>query len=603
MARVGFGVSELPMRRKYTRRRYCFGATASLSFLVSTLFLAAISPALATVADYTSLTPDKSHSHLIAKDDTSSGFPFFLGSFNGLLIDDEGQETGETRGLDLVSRAPEGASLLENNHFHANDILMGEIQYFHFPKGSMGSNGANTTTDNQNNSASKRATTTVYLSLTICSKPILNESISDTRRDLPQLAVYVSISDSLQEPGPDKNNRGQTVHHSEEGYMNATMSTEGNIYIGVVAPNSGDYSGSYSYQIAASTDALFHAHEQTPMAVFVDSGSEAALFTMGGVLTAEQLQRWERNNTSVFTMFVNNANSTATAGLSRSYCALERYSESTMGDNIETSLSRTKPDDRPKEQFYITGLNGSSTYVGVLAMTGNSSDSGNGIVGGGGKIYRPQNFTTKADGNCAVIYDLDFCSDIAYAVPSNPSMNLSTLRSNYDNYTANLYKNFNYSLQQIQCNTSNETIFSMAVNCDDCATAYKNWLCAVTIPHCDDFSMTSNSTAVMVRNAAQQFPNGTKVTNKTLTENPMTNRPRNSGLIDDIIQPGPYMEILPRVQICHDLVRTCPMTLGFQCPRGKWLPYSYDTSAALSLRFPTASVVAAVSICGLFWLF
>ncbi|KAL2809468.1 stretch-activated Ca2+-permeable channel component-domain-containing protein [Aspergillus granulosus] len=515
--------------------------------------------------------------------DTPVGFPYLLSSFSGLLLDHDVDERGEARGLDLVRRAPEGATALRNNHVETKEILMGEIQHAHFSVGSNGSNSTNSTSGGTNNSTSKRTETAVYLSLTICSKPILNESITDTTQPLPQLDIYISTSESLQDPGPHhENNRNQMIYYSEEGYMSRTVSSESDVYIGIVAPKAGNYSGSYSYQIAASTDGLFHSiDDQTAILHFVDSGSDAALFNTVDaakhMLTPDQLKDWQ-NGTAVYTMFINNANNTAIAGISRSYCALERHSQIADGANLETSMTtRGRVDDGLQEQFYVTGLNRSSSYVAVLAMPGNSSNSGN-SVGGGGKLWKPKTFTTKTDGNCAVVYDLEFCSDIAYAVPSNASMNLSEIRSKYDQYAEELYTNFNYSLQQIQCNTSNETIFSMAVNCDACASAYKEWLCAVTIPHCDDFSSTANTSAIMDRNTGQAFPNGTFITNTTLRDDPIRNRSRNINLIDKEIRPGPYKEILPNLSICHNLVRNCPMALGFQCPKGQWLQYSYTIS-------------------------
>jgi calcium channel MID1 len=37
-------------------------------------------------------------------------------------------------------------------------------------------------------------------------------------------------------------------------------------------------------------------------------------------------------------------------------------------------------------------------------------------------------------------------------------------------------------------------------------------------------------------------------------------------LIDDLIHPGPWKEILPCKDLCHDLVQSCPASMGFVCP-------------------------------------
>lgn len=178
-----------------------------------------------------------------------------------------------------------------------------------------------------------------------------------------------------------------------------------------------------------------------------------------------------------------------------------------------------------------------------------------------------------ADDNCAVLFNLSFCSEVAYAVPSNPSLNVTQLTAIYDDNAAALYKNFSYSLQQIQCNATDISAYSLAVGCDDCAAAYKQWLCAVTIPRCADFS--NNADFLRVRNAAQAFLNGTEIPRDSpLVQSPVESRSRNS-LIDTEIKPGPYKEILPCQDLCFDLVRNCPASLKFSCPDGAALNASY----------------------------
>ena len=38
-------------------------------------------------------------------------------------------------------------------------------------------------------------------------------------------------------------------------------------------------------------------------------------------------------------------------------------------------------------------------------------------------------------------------------------------------------------------------------------------------------------------------------------------------LIDTVVQPGPYKEILPCQDLCYNLVQSCPAAMGFSCPR------------------------------------
>lgn len=185
------------------------------------------------------------------------------------------------------------------------------------------------------------------------------------------------------------------------------------------------------------------------------------------------------------------------------------------------------------------------------------------------------------------MYNLSFCSEVAYAVPANPNKfspttGLQDLAATYDQNAAAMYQLFYYSLQQIPCDTTSDAQYSLARNCDDCAHAYKQWLCAVTIPRCEDFS--NLSPWLKPRNTAQNFVNGSSLTfaandatGQALLNSVATNQSRNP-LIDSAIAPGPYKEVLPCEDLCYDLVQSCPAILGFGCPiRGKGLEQSYGS--------------------------
>lgn len=65
------------------------------------------------------------------------------------------------------------------------------------------------------------------------------------------------------------------------------------------------------------------------------------------------------------------------------------------------------------------------------------------------------------------------------------------------------------------------------------------------------------------------FPDGTTLDKATidsaskLASLTTSRNPR----IDDVIQPGPYKEILPCDDLCYNIVRSCPAAIGFACPR------------------------------------
>lgn len=376
--------------------------------------LAVLNPILVHATDVTPFVP-ANRSDLTFGDD-GQGFQSTIDSFNGLDLPDNADEGLDTRSLDIVRRAPAGVLALGNNQFQQKGIRIGETQHWYFPKEEVNSPKSNVTSGlpksvgvgksaSQSNTSSHGAlgkrTTTVYLSLTTCQKPGVNTTSMDTIPALPQLQVYVSLSESLQKPGPGKNGSAQTAHLAHKGYMGTTVEADGDVFISVTAPNTTAYSGVYTYQIAASIDAFFHSvNDNGPNLYFVDADINAALLVTNNLTQAtpgsDNYNQW-MNMTPPYTVFANNVNDTSLVGLERSYCALEENAQiRKISSNVETSMTSRGLGNRPKEQFYITGLNRSSKYHGILAMDGNSIASGNGIVGGGGKVWRPMNFTTKS---------------------------------------------------------------------------------------------------------------------------------------------------------------------------------------------------------------
>lgn len=168
-------------------------------------------------------------------------------------------------------------------------------------------------------------------------------------------------------------------------------------------------------------------------------------------------------------------------------------------------------------------------------------------------------------------------------MPSNPDKTPSDLSAIYDSNAASTYQFFNYSLQQIPCDTTSSAQYSLARTCSNCANAYKHWLCAVTIPRCQDFS--NDAPYLLPRNTAQAFLNGSTFSSsnnqdtQALLSVSATNSSRNP-IIDNQIKPGPYKEVLPCKDLCYDLVQSCPATLGFGCPlEGRGLNVSYGERA------------------------
>ncbi|KAI9689449.1 MAG: stretch-activated cation channel mid1 [Bathelium mastoideum] len=484
----------------------------------------------------------------------------------------------------------------------------------------------------------------VFISITTCSQPS-----SSNGSPPPQLTLYVSTS-----PNPGPTNHLYIIPLTE-GWGSANLTGTGDIYMAVQAPNEpSSVTSEWSYQLAASIDGFYHSYSDSQSLLLLDTDSDSALFVSNN-LTNEGFgnaswQEWMSMWPPPFTLFAHNINDSSIDGIRYSYCGLQKYAQ-IQPDAAESgqlvSSMTTKPvgtwgsGPEPKQQFYLNNLNGSSTYWGVMAMSGNSTQSGKGVVNGGGQVWRFMEFTTKSDGNCQLLFNLTTCPNLAHAVPTSPQYLLDTpgLMALYDDAAAALLQNFTYSLAQIPCNTTQTAQYSLARTCEDCRVAYRDWLCAVTIPRCADFSAPPSpylqprnvnpgslftfpnplnnfaspvvganatipatildpTTYVPMSSAPAAFP----FTNQSLANALSANASRNAlaacganlsaanplpppydanGFpttcgIDHGIQPGPYNELLPCADYCYELVRACPASLGFACPtRGRGLERSY----------------------------
>ena len=546
--------------------------------------------------------------------------------------------------IHLVPRQDSAAEALSNNDPRNKNIDAKEVQHWIFPKQELealpgeigpglpsddeeeGEDSKDLRQDLRKRQSSKR----VYITLNTCIQPIVNTSLSQPDKiddsQPPQLQLWISQSSSLTTPGPDtQDDPDQMKVEFESGYASFDTDTAEDIYIGVSAPESGSFRGSWNYEIAASIDAPFHAlGDKVTSLFFVDGDDQAALLVTSDTTkkdaSSKPFKKWMALSPPPFGVFAHNRNDSANVlGIQNSFCGLKNQAQIAANiprargiseQNTAAMVDRGGMGGKPKQEFYIANLNASSRYWGFLAMDGNSTASGAGVVGGGGMVWpRAIKFATKTEANCKLLYNLTFCTEVAYAVPSNPdfvgsgdpagggepsSSSSSSLATFYDNYAADLYRNFNFSLQQIPCQAPPVQQYSLVRNCDDCANAYKTWLCAVTIPRCEDFG--SRKRYLLERNVGADFLNGSSPfeqffdNDDAADDSPVqslynrswrTSAARNSSrnpLIDSQIRPGPYKEVLPCEDLCYDLIQSCPARLGFSCPlSGRGLELSYGT--------------------------
>jgi len=534
----------------------------------------------------------------------------------------------------IMGRAPEGVTALTNNEPMPMNVDDGSTQNFVFvlPSSSPGESkerrlelrgehepweesdaGAGAGAAEQDTGrkeegqdlGKRQASKTVYISANTCQHPQPVDP-SKTTEDAPQLTLFVSTTAANQAPGPlaDKGTQDMVVFN--EGAVMYNFTTDREVYLGVHAPNVSDaFSGTYNFRVAVSVDSYYYSYNDQDDAdlIWVDSDSQGALLVTHNLTdSTDPNAEAAIMETQPYVMFAHNKKDRAINGLKYSYCGLYNYAQiAATKDGRTTNLVRTGmtkrgPGNLPKQQFFFTGLNSSADYFGILAQDG--------IDGGhlgrrqaaserGTQVFKATSFSTKSDhGNCALVIDLSFCDQIAYSVPSNPNFGNSTkLAEFYDNYARSAYANFDKSLAQVACDTSSSQRYSLARTCADCAAAYKDWLCSVTIPRCEDFSNTA--AYLQPRAIGQPFPDGDRLDAGTLAALPNTTAFLNSRnpLIDQVVQPGPYKELLPCDDLCYKLVQSCPPSLQFGCPLPGGVGFEgnyakHDPSGELTCNFP-----------------
>lgn len=191
----------------------------------------------------------------------------------------------------------------------------------------------------------------------------------------------------------------------EKGYVLYEVNATGDIFMGVYAKNDSTYTGMYNAQIAASIDAPFHYYwnSSDPNLFAVDSDANSALlFTDPLITNSSNITLYEQwmDVTPPFQIFASDASSTFIMGLQNSYCGLQTNAQIVANragqttSQVVTGMTDIGSGALPKQQFYVTGLNAGKSYNVALAINGNSTASGGGVVGGGGQVFHMTTFST-----------------------------------------------------------------------------------------------------------------------------------------------------------------------------------------------------------------
>lgn len=235
----------------------------------------------------------------------------------------------------------------------------------------------------------------VSLTISTCDQP--SKSVDRTAAP-PQLEVYVSRSPANRRPDVGSNDGVIPV---QGGYGNITLrDIMGDIWVGVRAPESDDFTGEYNYELAASIDAPYatyfeieNSSRDTQIASW-DTDSYSAILATGNITNSvsksPEFAAWLAMTPPPFSIYVNKQRDPWRDGLCRSVCGLKNHAQvkNNSSDNNMVEIG-----GQPKQLFYVEGLDRSSSYDAFMAL-----DKGpiNSTIGGGGAVWSATNFTTKS---------------------------------------------------------------------------------------------------------------------------------------------------------------------------------------------------------------
>lgn len=428
----------------------------------------------------------------------------------------------------------------------------------------------------------------VFLSGNICTWPqgvsdVLGDDAAvtpntDTFNHSTELAVYYSLDESLKSDVL----LGRRLFF-ESGHFGALTEVPKNllstrIYIAVQAPQNLNALAQWTYSFAASFDTISYQWDNLLWGSVVDTTQNSALVVTGNLTYSQGsgskndrqilVPRLGKVDSLQYTLHVFNWDQKAYLdGYLRSWCAVSRGP--TLVDPKSILTNAVQRNGQYEQQFIVQGLNASTRYVAyILASYDGVSSDGQPTFGR--FVYAPFEIMTQPDAACDLVFGLDFCKDVTYAVPARQGTSRADLGKMYDSYAQEQYVNFSKALQQVPCHASPELAYLPVRTCQDCARTYKEWLCSVTFPRCSSIPRGSGYVWRDV-NALRSL------------------------LVNEVIQPSlGYYELLPCIDICERLVRDCPSLFQFQCPSRKVLGGQLYALWNSSSRDPTCNWLGAV---------
>ncbi|WFD41981.1 stretch-activated cation channel mid1 [Malassezia psittaci] len=244
------------------------------------------------------------------------------------------------------------------------------------------------------------------------------------------------------------------------------------------------------------------------------------------------------------------------------YNIADLIERATSSNASESESGQQDNSPQVRMQFLASGLDPGRNYTAYLVSSQNNS----GILSR--TLYPSIKFVTKQNPNCRLLYDVPFCPELAYSIPSNPSRSMTYALQVLEDMVSANYGNFSATLGTFPCDSDEFGKYSSVTTCNDCMRAYQSWLCAVAIPRCTDLINTTESAASQDGTDLEGLPMPADTHLYPYVVNRVGPNSSRQRFIDELLAPGDYGELLPCISTCEMVTRSCPPIMNWLCP--KW---------------------------------
>lgn len=433
----------------------------------------------------------------------------------------------------------------------------------------------------------KNASNPLYITATLCDGPEIpaydvynttllkhldRSSIEATVSTL--VRIYLSIDQENKSPGPNALQAEPDIEYFTGGLATVedTYREPDGAWISVWPPeDTRNVTGTWHFILAASTEGPPLSLMGTQGLIFDDSDDERAL------VTTYNATQGTSENLTVALLPTQGPGSLLRAGyFNSSVCAIAQafslFNSSTSDVRPRFNRSLTKRGEQYSDanatrvQWEISNLQPGTNYTAWLIDSSNYGSSG-----AKSTIMWPAiKFVTKRSSACRLVYDLEFCPEVAYSIPVGRGVSTDhALRVINDTVWPN-FANFSTTIDTFPCGSEEFGQYSPVQTCDSCKLAYRDWLCAVTMPRCvDPLPSLDNETTAAVPNVLDMTGTSTPLNTGLLPY--IINRRNNSRQTyieaQDGLDAPTYGELLPCIYTCYFVSRHCPQPLiEWYCP-------------------------------------